>query len=187
MQPLRLDYAQRQRLPVRIGWLILIISLGTGAYLINAYLDLQAEKKAWQTHWIKTGHRQQTGDDTLNSEALHKLQPELSHANEVVEHLAVKWDELFKGLENAASKRVALLNIQPDVQKHQVILTAEAENFSDMLEYTKRLTEQGIFADVHVVNHQVQEQDPQKPIRFTVIAKWVDASPPVSGATAGGR
>lgn len=176
MQPLRLDYRWRRRFPGRIGMVILLISLGMGAYLLNAYFDLQAEEKAWQAQWTKMGQRQQKVNDPQSTEESRRLKPELNHANEVVQHLAVKWGDLFKALEFSAYKHVALLNIQPDAQKHQVILTAEADNFTDMLEYTKRLSEQGVFADVHVINHHIQEQDPQKPIRFTVMAQWLDSS-----------
>ena len=176
MHPLRLDYRRRQRFPGRIGWVILLISLGMGAYLVNAYFDLQVEKKTWQPQWMKMGQRKQTANDPLSPEESHKLKPELNRANEVVQHLAVKWGDLFKALEFSAYKHVALLNIQPDAQKRLVIITAEAGNFSDMLEYTKRLSEQGVFADVHVINHQIQEQDPQKPIRFTVMAQWMDSA-----------
>lgn len=177
MQPLRLDYLQHPRYPGRTGWALLLISLGMGVYLLNAYFDLQAEEKAWQAQWTKMGQRQQNANDPLSSEESRKLKPELSQANEVVQHLAVKWGDLFKALEISAYKHVALLTIQPDAQKHQVILTAEAENFSDMLEYTKRLSEQRVFADVHVINHQLQQQDPQKPIRFTVMAQWINSAP----------
>jgi len=179
MHPLRLDYLQRRRFPGRIGWVILLISLGMGAYLVNAYFDLQAEKKAWQAQRMKTRQGQRTANDPLNPEESRKLKPELNRANEVVQHLAVKWGDLFKALEFSAYQHVALLNIQPDAQKQLVIITAEATNFSDMLEYTKRLSEQRVFADVHVINHQIQEQDPQKPVRFTVMARWVDSVSPV--------
>jgi hypothetical protein len=186
MHPLRLDYLQRRRFSGRIGWVILLISLGMGAYLVNAYFDLQAEKKAWQAQWMKTGQGQRTANDPLNSEESRKLKPELNRANEVVQHLALKWDDLFKGLE-FSTKDVALLNIQPDAQKRLLIITAEAANFNDMLEYTKRLSEQRVFADVHVINHQIQEQDPQKPVRFTVMARWMDSVSPAPGLNVNGR
>ncbi len=187
MQPLRLDYLQRPRYPGRTGWVLLLISLGMGAYLINVFFDLQAEKKAWQAQWIKMGQRKQTANDPQSPEGSRMLKPDLNRANEVVQHLAVKWGDLFKALEFSAYNHVALLNIQPDPQKGLVIITAEAGNFSDMLEYTKRLSKQRVFADVHVINHQIQELDPQKPVRFTVMAQWVDSSPPVSGGTVGGH
>ena len=177
MQPLRLDYGLRQRFPGRTGLVILVIALGLGVYLIDAYFDLQAEKKAWQAHSMKMGQWKQSANNPLSPEESRKLKPEFNRANEVVQHLAVKWGDLFKALEFSAYKHVALLNIQPDAQKRLVIITAEAANFSDMLEYTKRLSEQVIFADVHVINHQIQEQDPQKPIRFTVMAQWIDSAP----------
>ena len=178
MRPLRLDYGLRQQFPGRIGLVILVTALGLGVYLINVYFDLQAEKKAWQAQWMKIGQRRQMADGALNAEESRKLKPELNRANDVVQHLAVKWGDLFKALEVSAYKNVALLNIQPDAQTHQVIITAEAVKFSDMLEYTKRLSEQGVFADVHVINNQIQEQDPQKPVRFIVMAQWVDSSSP---------
>jgi hypothetical protein len=39
-----------------------------------------------------------------------------------------------------------------------------------MLEYLQRLAAARALSDVHVVSHQVQVEDPQHPVRFTVQA-----------------
>ena len=49
-------------------------------------------------------------------------------------------------------------------------LTAEARNREAMFEYLRRLAQARGLAEVHLVSHQVQRDDPQRPIQFTVQA-----------------
>ena len=41
-----------------------------------------------------------------------------------------------------------------------------------MLQYLKRLGATGSFAEVHLLSHQVREDDPQRPIQFSVQATF---------------
>ena len=82
------------------------------------------------------------------------------------------WDKLFKALETSMDKDVALLSIQPDVAGGVVILSAEARDWNAMLGYIRRLGEDKFFTDVHLVSHQIQQSDPQKPVRFVLSCAW---------------
>jgi len=41
-----------------------------------------------------------------------------------------------------------------------------------MLEYVRRLGESRKLNNVHLLSHQVQAQDPRRPIQFTVLAAF---------------
>ena len=105
---------------------------------------------------------------------MQQLKPEIKRANEVTQQLELPWDSLFLAVEASYQEKVALLGIQPDAQKHTVNIAAEAKDLISMLEYVKRLGQEPNLSDVHIINHQVQDQDPQKPVRFTVLAIWRD-------------
>lgn len=49
------------------------------------------------------------------------------------------WNKIFSILENVSIREVSLLSIQPTITQHQVLLTAQAENVHQMLEYVKAL------------------------------------------------
>jgi len=91
---------------------------------------------------------------------------------DMVRQLALPWAQLIDSLERAATKEVALLNIQPDAQNRVLRVTAEARRQELMLDYLRRLSATGAFAEVHLVSHQVREDDPGRPVQFAVQASF---------------
>jgi len=53
-----------------------------------------------------------------------------------------------------------------------VRISAEAKKLESMLAYVASLQKITMFHEVLVMNHQIQDQDPQKPIRFVIQASW---------------
>src|SRR6059036_3891169 len=68
------------------------------------------------------------------------------------------------------ARDVAILQLQPDAEQRLLRLTAEARDREAMFEYLRRLGGAQGLADVHLVSHQVQREDPQRPIQFAVQA-----------------
>ncbi|HYI85621.1 MAG TPA: hypothetical protein VEX61_00865, partial [Burkholderiales bacterium] len=62
--------------------------------------------------------------------------------------------------------------IQPDAQQRLVRLTAEARNEGQMLEYLRRVGAAGRFSEVHLVSHQLREDDPLRPVQFSLQATF---------------
>jgi len=79
---------------------------------------------------------------------------------------------LFSAVESYSKDDVAVLSIEPDSQKGLVRINAEAKSLDSMLAYLVYLQKTPLFRQVELVNHQVQEQDPQQPIRFMLHASW---------------
>ncbi len=96
----------------------------------------------------------------------------LDSARNVVEHLTVPWDRLFGALEGVQEKDVALLSITPNTQKRQVRVFAEAKNLAAMLSYHQKLEASPAFSEVALSEHEVQLQDPERPVRFNILATW---------------
>ena len=92
----------------------------------------------------------------------------MKNAEAVVRQLSLPWALLVYALEQAATRDVAILQLQPDAQQRLLRITAEARDKEAMLEYLRRLMAAKAFFNVHLVNHQVQIQDPQRPIQFSV-------------------
>jgi hypothetical protein len=84
----------------------------------------------------------------------------------------VPWSELFASAESAAMPDVALLSIESDTDKRRVKISGEAKHLEAVLEYLRFLAARPALADVYLQSHNVQKQDPQRPVRFTVNAQW---------------
>ena len=97
---------------------------------------------------------------------------ETKQANAAILALSLPWKDLFEAFEANRTKDVAVLAIEPDAQKRLVHISAEAKNLEGMLDYVSGLQRIAWFRDVVVLNHQIQEQDPQKPVRFVLQAAW---------------
>jgi hypothetical protein len=95
-------------------------------------------------------------------------------ARAVVAHLAGPWETLFRTLEAIEAPDVALLVITPDTQKNKIRIYAEARTFTAMLAYYSALEQSRTFDDVVLVEHEIQQSDPQRPVRFSITAAWSD-------------
>lgn len=99
-----------------------------------------------------------------------RLDEQAKSAEAVVRQLTLPWASLIGAIEQAATRDVAILQLQPDAEKGLLRLTAEARNREAMFEYLKRLGAARELTNVVLVSHQVQKDEPQQPIQFAVQA-----------------
>jgi hypothetical protein len=168
MKPRRveLDYLAAPRRPLWVGVVVLAVALGIGAALLARYRDAQHELARLEAAAGLAGPQQRA------ARALPKerLDEEVRAAEAVVRSLTVPWGALVETLERAATREVAVLQLQPDAQNRALRLTLEARNRDAMFDYVRRLGAARMLADVHLVSHQLQLDDPQRPVHFTVQA-----------------
>jgi hypothetical protein len=103
-----------------------------------------------------------------------KLDEEARSAEAVVRQLTLPWASLISTIEQAATREVAILQLQPDADSRLLRLTAETRQREAMFDFLRRLGAARGLADVHLVNHQVRAEDPQRPIQFSVQALIMD-------------
>jgi Tfp pilus assembly protein PilN len=92
--------------------------------------------------------------------------------NTAILQLNVPWRELEDALATATPANIALLALDPDARKRILKITAEARNSDDMVGYVQVLKQQEFFSGATLVRHEIEVQDPNKPIRFQVEAQW---------------
>lgn len=97
---------------------------------------------------------------------------ELAVARETIQRLSMPWDNLFGALESAATDQVALLAIEPDPKSGTVVILAEGKDYAAALSYVLELSRAKTLSQVHLVKHELQESDPQRPVAFSVSASW---------------
>jgi Tfp pilus assembly protein PilN len=92
--------------------------------------------------------------------------------NNAVLQLNLPWRDLQDAMSAATPKQIALLALEPDARKHSIKITAEARASDDMIAYIEKLKQQPLFVDVSLSRHEINELDPNKPIRFQIDAAW---------------
>jgi hypothetical protein len=167
MKRLDLDLVSRRRVPFAV-WMMLLVGsvLSVDAVLRAAALDEDIERAA------SAALSPRRGTLVAGTRLDPTLAKDLRAAQQVVDQLALPWDELFRTVETAASERVALLAIEPDAQKRELAITGEALDYFAVLTYVARLSEPGQLSDVHLVRHETRQDDPRHPLTFTIAARW---------------
>lgn len=82
------------------------------------------------------------------------------------------WSPLFQTIEAARDPDIALLGIEPDAGRGLVRITAEARRREAMLAYLDRLGQTPVLHDAILIEHQVQKQVAERPIRFSLSVLW---------------
>jgi Tfp pilus assembly protein PilN len=175
MSKLRLDYQKISPFPwlgVLVGSLTLIALVMIALYFVRLrdqvdelenYIARTTMKKAARVSNMPTTEKGRT-EQTL----------EVKNANQVLHHLSVPWEVLFKGVESSSGSRITLLSLEPDFEKKQVKISGEAENYNTVMSYITELGGQKVFDAVYLQNHDIRQEDPDKPVRFTLLANWRD-------------
>jgi hypothetical protein len=163
---LELDYIAPARRPLWPGALVLALALGVAAALVAHHREAQLELGRLQAaaSLVSTERR------ALPATPKQRLEEEAKAVQAVMRQLSVPWGPLVHALEQSATRDVAVLQLQPDAENRLVRLSAEARNPEAMFEYLRRLGQARGLADVHLLSHQVQREDPQRPIQFTAQA-----------------
>lgn len=92
--------------------------------------------------------------------------------NAAIAQLNLPWRDLHDAVHAATPATVALLALEPDAKRRVLRVTAEARSMADMLSYVERMQEQDWFAGVVLTRHEINEQDPNRPVRFQFDAQW---------------
>jgi Tfp pilus assembly protein PilN len=172
MAALELDYARRLYGDERTGRRVLVLALvalvALGAYL--GYVNAQIDKHRGEASLIEQSLRRQTGQ--VRPLGARELEAQLASARAVMRRLSLPWDALFRAIESADAKTVALLTIQPNAERRTLAISGEAKAFEHVLDYIRQLERSDPLVNVHLTNHKIEQQDPQKPVRFTLVADW---------------
>ena len=167
--PLELDFVVAPRRPRWMGLSVLAVSIAVTGLLVLKQNTAQQRLQ----------HLEATESLTRTAPApraapRERLEDQLKAAQATVRQLALPWAELIDSLERSAMREVSVLHIQPDAQQRLMRLTAEARGEGQMLEYLRRMGQTGRFAEVHLLSHQIREDDPMRPIQFSVQATFRD-------------
>ena len=93
--------------------------------------------------------------------------------NAAILQLNLPWRDLQDALASATPPAIALLALEPDARKRVLTITAETTSSDAMVAYVAQLKQQELFGTrVHLLRHEINELDPNKPLRFQLEARW---------------
>ena len=92
--------------------------------------------------------------------------------NSAVLQLNLPWRALHDAIGEATPAGVAMLALEPDARRRSIKITAETKTSDAMIAYIESLKEQELFTSVVLMRHEINELDPNKPIRFVLDAEW---------------
>lgn len=171
MRALHLDY---QAGPRRSKAAAMVLATGL-ALAIAALANLhhwREEASHWQAELAvaqdKVNKSRVATDPSRHRKLALERADEIKAVNGVIRQLNFPWADMFGALETATNKDVALLGIEPDARKNLVRVTAECKTDQAMLNYIRRLQQTGLLIDATLQKHEVQAQDAERPLRFTV-------------------
>lgn len=161
-----LDYVAPVRRPRWPGLAVLALALAVSGQLGFMYRESQGELARLEAAAGLAAPERRPAR-VLPKE---RLDEETKSAEAVVRELTLPWGGLIRALEDAAMRDVAILQLQPDAHQRVLKLTAEARSQEAMFRYLHRLAAADNLGEAHLVSHQVQRDDPQRPIQFSVQA-----------------
>jgi nitrate reductase NapAB chaperone NapD len=161
--PLQLDLVAPPRRSRWLGYLVLAGSLFVASEMFMRMREAQDQLARLDAMQGLLG-------DTRPTRALprERLEEQMKEAQAVLRQLALPWAQLVESLESAAMPDVSVLQVQPDAQQRLLRVTAEAKGEETMFRYLRRLAAAEGFSDVHLVSHQVREDDPRRPLQFSL-------------------
>jgi hypothetical protein len=140
--------------------------LGFERTVLNPELEAQRQLVADQRS--KIGSKPTTS--TMKPEELAKA---WRNAQSAATELNLPWSRFFASLgQSSMAGAVALISIEPDTQKGQVLVVAEARNFEDMLNFVSALQLSDEFSEVALQSHLINRAVPEQPVRFRLSTKW---------------
>lgn len=173
MAAVNLDYCPGKRAHWA-GLLALAIGAAGLASALWCYRDLGRELAHSEALLAKLQDRDKSESMpvVVGARDSEQIARETKQANAAILELSLPWKELFGAFEASQTNAVAVLAIEPDVQKGLVHISAEAKKLESMLAYVASLQKIALFREVLILNHQIQDQDPEKPVRFVLQAAW---------------
>jgi Flp pilus assembly protein TadG len=152
------------------GLILMLIAFALGIYCIQHINASQTALTIAQNRLDAIAPEVKT--TTVETVVETASEAEIKYAREVVAQLSTPWNPLMSTLEQSNMSNIALLSIEPNRKKQQIILTGQAKNIQSTLSYIKQLERIETLSQVYLLKHSIDQTDPFKPVGFTILAQW---------------
>lgn len=166
---IELNFARKRPRVNRLGAALLAVGIAATAFVVVDYRGVAAESAGLEMRLAASGANQSTA--TPDKAAARAAED----AGAAVTELSTPWSVLLQELELASTDSngsVAVLAVEPDREKHQVRVLAEARSLPVALDYVERLQKSRALRYPMLESHELQTKDPEHPVRFQIRADW---------------
>jgi Tfp pilus assembly protein PilN len=155
-------------------WSLLVVALGLAGPLASSIAQYRSLQRTEAQRTAQAAQARARAATRAPVAAPARVVPpaQAGAVNASVQQLNVPWRGLHDAVQAATPPTIALLALEPDARKSSVRITAEAKNSDDMIAYVEALQHIDWFTTVLLARHEINEQDPNRPIRFQVDAQW---------------
>lgn len=176
---LSIDFAQKNtityiRKTTFVTWLMFICAIATSSFLISKLIHKQfilnknsalVQQLQYQT---RISNRNKVPEKPVSTLSFNEIQ-EINH---IITELNTPWSDFLDAIE-AINSDVAILAIEPNIQKHLIRIQAESKNNDQMLEFLGVLRQSEHFKNSLLIKYETNELDSNKPTRFTIETSWI--------------
>jgi hypothetical protein len=167
----------RRRTGGVLAWFGVAASLSLSVLLTIELWTAGAVVTELETEYENRARAPATGQQTKPIPEITLSPAQVLATNASIEQLNIPWRSIFMAVERAAANKVAFLALEPDARKRTLRITAETKNVDAMLDFATRLQAQAKVDAVKLLNHEVNTQDPNQPIRFQADMQWSTSTP----------
>lgn len=106
-----------------------------------------------------------------NQNIVHLSAEDLKLQNELISELNIPWSDFFDALESETAT-IALISVEPNIQKRSLKIQAEARSRSEMNKFLNKIERSDRFKEVVLHSFETNLLDPIKPLRFSLEMSW---------------
>lgn len=182
MKRLQVDFVAPSlwRLPVAAGPRRILVGVAVTTALVVGAVFWQWQQLDQQlaetTHAIALVRQEIVARTPPKPVPLLLSEPQIVAINNAIAQLNTPWPAVLDGFERLAGADIALLQIEPDHRRRLVKGVAEAKDHQRMLGYLALLGSTAPFAGAMVTRQEVNEKDPNRPLRFLFEARLDDST-----------
>jgi hypothetical protein len=144
-----------------IGLLVLGISISNNLQHIGLLAKANAEINNIQDRTVNKKVNKVVIDDPQKIELIDKIKKQISYP----------WELFFSTLETIHTSEISLMSIQPNIDKKEVLISAEATNTHQMLEYIRVLETQKSIDHVELLSQEAVADNQQERLNFVMMVK----------------
>lgn len=166
----RLDFDFHAR-PARPATLGIVLALAGVAAFGWALINLQAARATEAGLALQIAALERTRPRAAVTPATPTETAAQTAQARIAAQLAYSWQPAFDALAAARSRKVALVALDAVQAKAQLKLVAEARRLADAVEFIEALQQQPGIRRAALTQHEVQADDAQKPVRFSILVE----------------
>jgi hypothetical protein len=171
--PIILDFATPRVRTTLAGMVLLIVGLSTVTVACLEYRAIVQRRAGLELRLADAVHRaNRTPADAA------RVERQSEEATGIARELGTPWTGVLADLEaasQASADEIAVLAVEPDHDKHRILIKAEAKTLPLALTYLKRLQESHSLRFPMLDSHETVVDDKDHPVRIAMTADWQES------------